>query len=51
MSTDSQNWQKHHVGTTSHQPNRRIQNREQVEDPQGKRGGVFEVSVKIDLND
>jgi hypothetical protein len=51
MPTDIEGWQKYHVRITPYQSDRRLQNREQVEDQKGEYGGVFEVSVKIDLND
>ena len=39
-------WQKYHARIAPYQPNWGIQDRKSVEDPQGKCGGVFEVSMR-----
>ena len=46
MSENIESRQKYHAGIAPHQPDRGLQDWEQVEDPEGECGGVFEVPVK-----
>jgi hypothetical protein len=39
-------WQKYDVGAFAYQPNRRLQNRQQMEDSQRKRCGIYIAQLK-----